>query len=288
MRMYYDKLIRLSPDIEPIPWAAESVDAVDDVTIEVVLRDGMTFHDGEPVTVEDVKFSYEYNMEQDFGYFRPFYEPLEEVKIIDDNTLHFVLKEPSSFFITVTLSQIPILPKHLWEDIEEASDLAPHEIPTVGSGPMKFDRYDRGEYKRLVVYEDYFKADEIDIEAIDFVIYADAEGTYTGMVTQEVDMTAWRLEPSHIPMAEDEDHLTVVSVPDFGYYHMTYNLQLPALDDVDFRRAIAHAIPHETIVDVLLDGRGERGNSVIAPVNTFWHNPDVPVLNMIWTLPWKS
>jgi len=237
----------------------------------------MLFHDGEPVTVEDVKFSYDYMVEQDFAYFRPFYDPLEEVIIIDDQTLHFVLKEPTSFFITVTLSQIPILPKHLWEDIEEANQLAPEDVPTVGSGPMKFDRYDRGEYKRLVKFEDYFKADEINIEAIDYIIYADAEGTYTGMVTGEADMTAWRLEPAQITLAEQEDHLEVVSVPDFGYYHMTYNLRLPALDDPAFRRAIAHSIPHETFINVLLDGRGERGTSIIAPVNTFWHNPDVPI-----------
>lgn len=277
MRLYYDKLVRLSPDIEPLPWAAESIDDVDDVTIEIVLREGMKFHDGEPVTVEDVKFSYDYVREQDFAYFRPFYDPLDEVIIIDDNTLHFVLKEPTSFFITVTLSQIPILPKHLWENIEVANQLSPNEVPTIGSGPMMFDRYDRGEYKRLVKYEDYFAADDISIDAIEYIVYADSEGVFTGLLTGEVDMTAWRLEPAQINLAENEDHLTVVSVPDFGYYHMTYNVRIAGLDDAAFRRAIAHAIPHETITNVLLDGRGERGTSIIAPVNAFWHNPDVPV-----------
>ncbi len=277
MRLYYDKLVRLSPEIEPLPWAAESVSAVDDVTIEVVLREGMTFHDGMPVTVEDVKFSYDYVVEQDFAYFRPFYQPLDRVDIIDDTTLHFVLKEPTAFFITVTLSQIPIIPKHLWENIKQANQLGPQDVPTVGSGPMKFDRFDRGEYKRLLKYEDYFKADEIAIDAIDYIIYADSEGVYTGLITKEIDMTAWRLEPAQITLAENEDHLQVVSVPDFGYYHMTYNLRLPALDDVAFRRALAHAIPHETLANVLLDGRGERGTSIIAPVNAFWHNPDVPI-----------
>ena len=277
MRMYYDKLIRLSPDIEPLPWAAESVEAIDDNTIEIVLRDGMNFHDGEAVTVEDVKFSYDYYQEQDFAYFRPFYQPLEEVIIVDDNTLHFVLEEPTSFFITVTLSQIPILPKHLWEDIEAADQLSPEDVPTVGSGPLVFDQYDRGEYKRLVKNEDYFMADEIDIDAVDFNIYADSEGVYTALVTEEIDMTAWRLEPAQINLAEQEDHLEVVSVPDFGYYHMTYNLRVPPMDDIEFRRALAHAIPYDTFINVLLDGLGERGTSIIAPVNAFWHNPDVPL-----------
>lgn len=276
MRMYYDKLVRLSPDIEPLPWAAESVEAIDDVTIEVVLRKGMTFHDGKPVTVEDVKFTYDYYREQDFAYFRPFYQPLDEVIIVDDNTLHFVLKEPTSFFITVTFSQIPILPKHLWEGIEQANQLSPEDVPTVGSGPMKFDLYNRGEYKRLVKFNDYFDADNINIDAIDYIIYADSEGVYTGLVTGKIDMTAWRLEPAQIELARQEGHLKVVSVPDFGYYHMTYNLRIPPFDDVEFRRAIAHSIPQDTFINVLLDGLGERGTSIIAPVNAYWHNPDVP------------
>lgn len=277
MRLYYDKLVRLSPDIEPVPWAARSIDPIDDLTIEVVLRSGMTFHDGKPVTVEDIKFTYEYFMEKDFAYFRPFYRPLDRVDIIDSNTLHFILKEPVANFITVTMSQIPILPKHLWENIHDPSQLSPDEVPTIGSGPMKFDRYDRGEYKRLVKFEDHFRAREIDIDAIDYIIYADTEGVFTGMITQQVDMTAWRMEPAQIGLAEQEPHLSVVSVPDFGYYHMTYNLRTPPFDDIKFRQAIAHAIPKRTFVDVLLDGRGEPGTSVIAPVNTFWHNYEVRI-----------
>ncbi len=275
MRLYYDKLVRLTPDVEPEPWAAESIENIAEDTIEVVLRDDMTFHDGEPVTVEDVKFTYDYYVDQDFPYFRPFYEPLDYVEIVDDNTLHFVLEEPVANFITVTMSQIPILPQHLWEDIEVAEDLGPEEIPTVGSGPMKFETFDSGEYKALSAYEDHFAADDIDIAGIDYIIYADAEGVFTGLITEEVDMNAWRLEPGHVEPAEEEEHLEVVSVPDFGYYHMTYNLREEPFGDRAFRRALAHTIPKDTIIDVLLDGLGEPGNSVIAPSNPTWHNPDV-------------
>ncbi len=275
MRLYYDKLVRLTPDVEPEPWAAESIENIDDHTLEVVIRDDMSFHDGEPVTVEDVKFSYDYYMDQDFAYFRPFYEPLEYVEIVDDQTLHFVLEEPVANFVDVTMSQIPILPEHEWADIDEAADLAPDEIPTVGSGPMEFEAYEAGEYKSLSVFEDHFAADDIDISGIDFITYADAEGVFTGLITEEVDMNAWRLEPGHIDPATEEDHLEIVEVPDFGYYHMTYNLREEPLDDIDFRRALAHAVPQETIIDVLLDGLGEPGNSVIAPANPAWHNPDV-------------
>ena len=273
MRMVYDKLVRLSPDIEPLPWAASSIDAVDETTIDVVLRSGMTFHDGEPVTPEDVKFTFDYYIEQEFGYFAAFLAPIDTVETIGDDTVRFNLSEPSATFITVTLSQIPILPSHLWADIGDPDELAPDAIPTVGSGPFVHDRYDRGEYMRMTRFGDHFAADDIDIDAVEMIIYADAEGVFTGLVTGEIDMTAWRLEPGQIPLAEDNADLDVVSVPDFGYYHLTYNARIDPLDDVAVRRALSMAIDKERLVNVLLDGRGEIGSSVVAPVNTFWHNP---------------
>ncbi len=273
MRMYYDKLVRLSPESEPVPWAAESIDPVDDTTIEITLRDGMTWHDGEPVTVEDVKFTFDYYIDQEFGYFSGFLGPLASTEVVDERTIRFNLETPFAPFTVVTLSQIPILPSHIWSEIDEPADLAPEDIPTIGSGPFAFDQYDRGEYMRLSTYGDHFAADDIPIDGVEFIIYADAEGVFTGLQTSEIDMTAWRMEPGQIPLAEGEDDLTVVSVPDFGYFHMTYNLRREPFDDVAVRRALTMATDRERMVNVLLDGRGEVGSTVIAPVNTYWHNP---------------
>ncbi len=273
MRMYYDKLVRLSPEIEPLPWAAATITAVDDVTIDITLREGMTFHDGEPVTAEDVKFTFDYYVDQDFGYFRAFLTPIESVEVTGPLGVRFNLSTPFAPFITVTLSQIPILPAHIWSGIDNPADLAPDQIPQVGSGPFQFDRYDRGEYKRLNVYPQHFAAADIDIEAVEMIVYADSEGVFTGMQTGELDMTAWRMEPGQIPLAEANDDLVVVSVPDFGYFHMTWNLRRSPFDNVAARRALTMATDRQHMVNVLLDGRGEVGSSVVAPVNAFWHNP---------------
>jgi len=275
MRMTYDKLVRLSEDVEPIPWAAEEIIPIDDVTIDIILRSGMKFHDGMPVTVEDIKFTFDYYIEKDFAYFRPFYRVIDRTDIIGENRVRFTLKDPYAPFVTVTLTQIPILPKHIWENIENPADLTPAQVPTVGSGPFVFDRYDRGEYKRILTFEDHFSADQINIDAVEYIIYADQEGVITGLITKRIDMTAWRLEPGHIDIAEREDHITVVSVPDFGYYHLTMNLRREPFDNIIVRKALSHLIDKNNIIDVLLDGRGEVGTSVIAPINAFWHNPDI-------------
>ena len=273
MRMYYDKLVRLSPDIEPIPYAAEEINPVDDTTIDIVLREGMLWHDGEGLTVDDVKFTFDYYIEQEFGYFAPFLRPIESVEVVDERTVRFNLSEPFAPFITVTLSQIPLLPQHIWADIDNPDELAPDDIPTVGSGPFIHERYDRGEYIRMVTNRDHFDTADVHIDGIEMIVYADAEGVFTGLQTGEIDMTAWRMEPGQIPLAEGEETITVVPVPDFGYYHLTFNLRRAPFDDTAVRRALTMAIDRERIVNVLLDGRGEVGSSVVAPINTFWHNP---------------
>ncbi len=275
MRLYYDRLVRLSPDVEPLPWAAETVEAVDDVTVDVTLREGMTFHDGESLTAEDVAFTFDYYMNSEYSYFNSYLAPIESVEVTGDLSVRFNLTEPSAPFATITLSQIPILPQHIWSEIENPQDLTPDQIPTVGSGPFVFDRYDRGEFMSLTTYQDHFHAENIAVDGVEFQIFADAEGVFTGLQTGQIDMTAWRMEPGQIPLAEDNEDLTVVSVPDFGYFHMTFNLRREPFDDRAVRRALTMAMDRERMVNVLLDGRGEVGTTVIAPVNAFWHNPFV-------------
>ncbi len=275
LRIVYDRLVRLTPDVEPQPWAAEEIVAVDETTVDVTIRPNMTFHDGVPLTVEDVKFAYEYYIEQDFAYFRSFFQVIDSIEITGERTVRFNLKEPFSPFITVTLSQIPILPKHIWSDIDNPQDLAPDQIPTVGSGPFSIERYDRGEFIELATFKDHFSAEDTEIEGIEFTFYADVEGLFTGLVLGEVDMPGRHIEPAHMRLARDEDHLTIITVPDFGYHKLRYNLRREPFNDVSLRRALAYAIDKTTITNVLLDGLGEPGSSIIAPINTFWHNSNV-------------
>ncbi len=273
MRLYYDRLVRLDPNVEPVLWAAKSVVPVNDVTIDVTLREGMRFHDGEPLTADDVAFTFNYYLKNEsYSYFDAYLAPLAGVEKVDDMTVRFNMKTPSASFATITLSQIPILPEHIWSKIENPGELTPEQIPMVGSGPFKFERFDRGEFMSLAKYTEHFHAPEIAIDGVEFRIFADMEGVFTALQTQQIDMTAWRMEAGQIPLAEAADHLTVVSVPDFGYYHLTFNSRRGSFSDRAFRRALTMAMDRERMVNVLLDGRGEVGSTVIAPVNTFWHN----------------
>ncbi|MDW7672746.1 MAG: ABC transporter substrate-binding protein, partial [Bacillota bacterium] len=187
LRLIYDKLVRLSPEIEPVPWAAESWEVVEDDVIDVTLKQGMTFHDGEPVTVEDVKFSYELFINENVEYFGSFLAPIESIEIIGDNTVRFNLGYPYAPFITNTLAQIPILPMHIWENIENPVQYTNDEA--IGSGPFKLERFQTGEELVLSRFDDYFEQPYID--GYIFQIFASPEGVLTALELGTVDMVSY-------------------------------------------------------------------------------------------------
>src|SRR5690606_12307015 len=127
----------------------------------------------------DVAFTYNYYKEKKFAYFGAYLAPLDNVEATGDLTLRFNLLEPSASFANIALSQIPILPKHLWEGIENPDQLTPDAIPMVGSGPFIHKDYSRGEIMSITKNDKHLNADEVAVDGVEFVIYADMEGVFT-------------------------------------------------------------------------------------------------------------
>ncbi len=269
MRLIHDMLARVAPDGSAVPWAAESWEVVDDTTINVKLREDMTWHDGEPVTADDVKFSYDVQKEQGAEIYIPFLDPIEEIEVVDDYNLVFHLVEPYPALFQATFAQILLLPERNWGEID--GSLVDYQVDTIiGSGPFKFDEWLPGQEIRLIRNDDHFQAPNVD--GLTQVVYANPDAIFLGLINEEVHMHDRRLLPIQIEQLGDYSHLTEITQPDFGVYYIGYNMRVPPFDDDAFRRAIAHTIPKETIVDILLDGYGEAGRGFIAPANAFWHD----------------
>ncbi|MEN1759043.1 ABC transporter substrate-binding protein [Anoxynatronum sibiricum] len=280
LRLIYDKLVRLSPEIEPVPWAAVGWDVVEDDVIDVELRQGMTFHDGEPVTVEDVKFSYELFINENVEYFASFLAPIDNIEIMDENTVRFNLQYAYAPFITNTLAQIPILPMHIWEDIENPVQYA--NMEAIGSGPFKMERFQTGEELVVSRFDDYFEQPIID--GYIFQIFASPEGVLTALELGTVDMVSYDLVPAHTEqIANNEggkyDHLELTEAQDIGFFYLGMNLDRAPFNNKAFRIAVAHVTDYDLALDVHLNGYGARGGGglVIVEANEFWHNPDALV-----------
>ena len=124
MMLQYDSLMQLDSAGVPQPWLASSVTVSDDLTEwSVTLVEGVTFHDGEPLTSDDVSFSVDYYVTNpEASRFARDFSGVEDVVVHDDYNVTFVLSGPSAGFDVGALADAPIIPRHIWESVELPSE----------------------------------------------------------------------------------------------------------------------------------------------------------------------
>lgn len=147
-------------------WLAESWEIddwtsptdVDGVKVTFHFVKNAKWHDGVPFTAEDLKFTYEYIREYGVPRYLPSVQFIEKLVLVDDYTLE-VYQNTTSYFAFHYINGVPVLPKHIWEDVgANWQDYDPVKEGTlIGLGPWKFVEYVPGEYVHLVANEDYFK-----------------------------------------------------------------------------------------------------------------------------------
>jgi peptide/nickel transport system substrate-binding protein len=276
--LIWDRLLRIGPDGLPQPWAAESYDWLDETTIEVKLRDGMNWHDGQPVTAEDVKFSFEAPAGDEAPMYKPFVGNIAEIEIVDDKTLRFKLKEPAAAFTTGTLAKLNLIPKHIWEPIladlatkDENAESHQEERP-IGSGPYKFASWTTNEEIVLAANEEHFSPPKAERWILRIVPNTEAAlgMLRSGEINFLADFTA---DPKILEdVAAEDGDLEIVKTTEIGFRYIAFNNRRPPFDDPAFRRALSTAINRDLIVGAAFKGNAVKSNSVVSPALGFWHN----------------
>ncbi len=268
--LIYDTLMKIGPNTEPQFWMASAIEPIDDTTVEVVLRDDLKFHDGKPVTAEDVAFTFNYMKEKKAAYYTSTLGQLEKAEAVAPNRVRFTLKEAYAPFITQTLAMVPIIPKHVWEGIEDPSTF--ENIPAVGSGPYSFDYWTKGQDFKVSRFADHFEPAEN--EGVLVVFFGTAEAAYTALTREEIDVID-KILPHQLFDLEGRDFIEVVTVPSNGSITVVLNARNKPFDDPAFRKALSLATPRQRALQELFEGYGTIGGSVIGPANEFWHEPSV-------------
>jgi len=266
----YDTLVRINPQGKPEPWAANALETVNERTIDVTLRDGMKFHDGKPLTADDVKFTFAYLAKHNPVYLQKKIECVESVEVLSKDKVRFRLKEPYAPFIALTLGLTPILPQHIWEKIEK-----PHEhrnVPPIGSGPFKFVHWRETQEFMMTKNPEHFSPPYVD--GVLFVFYGTAEAVNTALIKKEVDSETL-VTPQQVEDLKKLSHIRILNLPTHTTDGVIPNIRRKPFDDPKFRLALAHAAPRQQIVEEVFFGFAEVGGSMIARYNQFWHNPNV-------------
>jgi len=275
----YDTITRIGPNGRAENWLATDVVVEDDTTVTVTLRDGVTFHDDEEVTGEDVAFSFRYQQENNAPYVSSYLEPVGEASA-DGQRVTFSLSRPYAPFTTLTLGQVPILPKHIWDGVADREDVEDpanyRNEPPIGSGPFEFAEYRDGSYLELAAVDDHPFAPAID--TLRFRLYGTKSTAQQALQRGEIDVLD-QLPNTLRRDIERSDDLLLNFQPQHGLRALLHNTRNgQPYSDPAFRRALAHAIPRGRIRDQVYGGRAGLGGSIIAEANEFWHNPDVEPL----------
>ncbi len=301
----WDRLMRTNPDGLPEPWAAESVVWEDSTHVVLTLREGMTWHDGLPVTSADAAYSFEAALAgttqvdaEGNEFFRaeatdyyPFVSGITDIEIIDDLTIRLSLAAPNGAFETSTLSKLNLIPKHIWEPIitellaDDGADVdsIQEEIP-IGSGPFKFVAYDVNEFALLEAHTDHWSAPKADGWLMN--VLPNLEAMIGQIQSGEMNLLwEWPSDPAVLSdIAEANDHLSLFTETSIGFQYFAFNLRYAPFDNLAFRQAIAHVIPQQFIIDNLYNGFAAPADSFVSTALGYWRECDEPLRTYEFTI----
>ncbi|HEY7033514.1 MAG TPA: ABC transporter substrate-binding protein [Thermomicrobiales bacterium] len=275
--MQYDKqLNEVSGDL------AESVDISEDkLTYTFHLRQGVTWHDGQPFTSDDVKFSIERQKDPATGSPNAYmYAEVAAVTAVDPATVQVQFNKVQGPFLALMASPwASMVPKHV---VEEKGDL---QTVMVGTGPFKFVSYEPGKAVKLVKNPDYYVQGQPVVDELDIVYISDATSRLNAVLTKQVDL-AQALHPKDYRQLSNTPGVQAIAL-DTGSCQWNYlgmNCTKPPFDNPKVRQAVAYAHNRRAIADNVYFGQAIPLTGGIIPqwswayaadLNLYPESPDV-------------
>lgn len=274
--LIWDRLVRIGPDGLPQPWAAESFRFVDERTVDVVVRAGMTFHDGRPVTMEDVVFSFEAAANEKAPMFRPFMADVERMERVGERGLRFHLRRVNSAFVTTTLGRVFIVPRAQWEPVlaglQGRADTLENvrDQNQVGSGPFRMVRARLNEEIVLERNPNHWAAPKM--ERIVLRVIPNAEAVIGMMRSGELNLLAeYQGDPDVLEqLGRQAPQVRVTQETDIGMEFLAFNNRRAPFNNPAFRAALSAAIDRDQIINAAWGGHAVRSVSHISPALPFW------------------
>jgi peptide/nickel transport system substrate-binding protein len=273
-------LLRFDNEWNPHPYLAEKWEiAKDGLSVKLDLVKNAVFHDGKPITSEDVAFSI--MTVKALHPFKPMLAPVTRVDTPDPHTVIIHLKKPHpTILLAMSPALLPILPKHVYGSVEKVKG-HPANMKPIGSGPFKLEAFVPGKEIRLVKNKDFFIKDRPYLERLTIKIVRNTLEEGLGMETGDIQMMVSFQDLNELNHLRRLDNLVVVKNAFKGIgpiYWMAFNLREKPFNDVRVRKAMAYAIDRKFIVDTLFKGETTVETGPISSSNPFYSS-DVNLYN---------
>lgn len=276
LSLVYDSLFWSQVSTDPEPWLAERATPANDFKEwTITLRPNVTWHDGRPLTAEDVKFSFEYygkfpGASGRYAHHVSDSPKLQSATVLDPQTVRLQYFEPTPTFKTMPGADLPIIPKHIWENVTEPARFTA-DLP-VGSGPYKVVEMVRDQRYRLEANATYFKGKPT-IDRLELPIVKDPAAAFAALRSGELDSVARNVPPELVDQFKSGG-VQVAEGTKFESLQMYFNTLKAPLTDAKLRKAISLAIDTKPLVDTVLLGRGRPGVDTFIDPNSPWAAPN--------------
>lgn len=273
----FDKLVEPSPYVsEAEYWLAESIEQISDDgrTWEIKLRDGVTWHDGTPLTAEDVAFTFVYYREgpaNRWTHHCSAVPRMEEVEVIDPLTVRVTSAKPMPNFDKVTAADLPIIQKAQWEDVEEPrqfTDIA------IGTGPYRMVEYKADEFYRFEANENYFKGKPL-VDELTLVMIKDPQTMFTALKSGEIDGAARSLPPELLAEWANDPDIKIMHAPTLWGVWLDVNLGREPFNLREMRQAVSVAVNPDPMLENIMLNEGQSGLQGWPHPDSQWTKPDL-------------
>ena len=260
--MLYSRLTRIGFDSQPHPDLAESWVASPDATeFTFTLRAGVTFHDGTPLTADDVVATYQAILNPDIpAAATSVLNMIDTVEALDELTVRFKLSSP--------FADLPFSTAHANACILSRSaldDLTGLETRVNGTGPFKLETYDSARIVRMVKNDNYFVRGRPYLDAVEMLLFPDLAAETANFLSGTTDVML---------TVQQADFERIAGSPGIGgqrvnsgrYVCVVMRQDAEPWNDVRVRKALAKAVDRQLLVDILLEGLGRPAyDSIVAP-----------------------
>jgi peptide/nickel transport system substrate-binding protein len=249
----YNMLVTLDSSYAVLPELAKSWEtAADGLTITFHLVDNAKWHDGQPVTSADVKYTFDTIMANTSATASSFFSSVASIDAPDQATVVLNMKKPSASLISfLGWYGTHILPAHIYQGTDWTTN--PANQSPVGSGPFTFSKYESGASIELAANTDYWGEGPF-VDRLVFSIVPDANTAEQSLLNGETDVLTVSPPRSEIATLDQTDGIAVVKLPIPSFYYVQMNLKRQYTSNLEVRKAISMAINRQQIVDVALGG----------------------------------
>ncbi len=261
----FDTLVEPDADLNMAPALAESWDtAPDQLSWTFHLRPGVTFHDGSPLTADDVVYSYRRIIDEKLSTVDKF-NAVTAVDAIDPGTVRISLSRPTPNLLT-NLGGFKGMAIVSRRNVEDGS-IATHPI---GTGPFAFAGRQSGDSITLTANPNFWGGPP-KLPGVTFRFISETSTALAALQAGEVDWTD-AVPPQRVPQLEGDDSLRLARTPSNDYWYFALNAARPPWNDVRVRQAVAYAVDRPSIVQATSYGTAEA-NQLAIPQGNPWFTP---------------